>query len=160
MIDQGLVSLAWLLLGAWFGGFLLFGVGIAPSIFRVLSAPDAGRVVGPLLELLHVYGLIAGLALGAIAYRLGCDRLRVWLPVALGVACGISEFVVTAGIDRVRPQAFGVGATELAQAQFARLHQISMVLFIAVGVGTIALVLLYSIRLRGHRTDALRGRIS
>ena len=54
----------WLLLGGWFGSYLLFGAVIAPTAFAVLPSTQlAGDLVGPVLMKLNLYGVFAGIAL-------------------------------------------------------------------------------------------------
>ena len=55
----------------------MFALVVAPTAFGALSAEQAGQVVGPTLRTLHLYGLLAGLALAGIGFALGRSRLVV-----------------------------------------------------------------------------------
>ena len=49
-----------LLLGGWFGSWALFALVIAPTAFRELPSGEiAGQLVGPVLRVLHYYGIVA-----------------------------------------------------------------------------------------------------
>lgn len=134
---------AWLILSAWAGGWLFFAVVVAPTAFRVLpSSRDAGQVVGPLLETLHLCGILAGLVLAGLSLVLGRGAWLVGIPLVLAGVCAYSEFSVTAAIDVVRPGAFGPAAEATAAAEFARLHGISRTLYGIVGAGLLTLIFL------------------
>ena len=138
-------STLWLLLGGWLGAWALFAFGVAPIAFRVLPSSEvAGSLVGPLLRGMHLYGIAAGLGLCGVALGLGRGRLLVLLPLVLACLCAFSEFWVTAGIDVVRPEAFGPGATAEAAARFSTLHVTSRAIYSAVGLGLIALTVLHA----------------
>ena len=133
----------WLILGSWLGAWLLFAVGVAPTAFRVLPSSElAGSIVGPLLRLLHLSGIAAGLGLAGLAGVLGRGRLLLALPLVLAGLCAFSEFWITASIALIRPEAFGPGATADAAARFSSLHTASRGIYSVVGVGLITLVIL------------------
>ncbi len=133
----------WLLLGSWIGGWLLFGLVVAPTVFRV--APEAaGQLIGPVLASLHGYGALAGLALAGLAWALGRGGLCVALPVGMALACLGSEWIVTPAIDEARGLAFGAGGSELAALRFRRLHQISVAIYLAVGLAALGLLALHA----------------
>ena len=116
----------WLVLGSWLGAWLLFAVGVAPTAFRVLPSSEiAGSLVGPLLRLLHLSGIAAGLGLACLTAVLGRSRMLIVLPLVLAGLCALSEFWITASIAVIRPEAFGVGATAEAAARFSSLHTAS-----------------------------------
>lgn len=135
----------WLLLGGWIGAWLLFGLGISTTAFRVLPSTElAGQVVGPILSDLQVYGAVAGVALALIALGLGRGRALWVTPLVLAGLCLYSEFVITPGVQAVRNGAFGPDGSVEATEQFARLHQRSLAVFIAVGLGAIWLLVLHA----------------
>ena len=149
----GLRASLWLLLGTWIGGWLCFGLVVAPTAFRVLPSIEvAGQLIGPVLDALHVYGALAGALLALIAQRLGRGRGLVLLALGAAALCAISQFVITPQIDATRPLAFGAqGSPEMA-ARFQQLHQLSVALFSVVGGTTLIL-------LAGHvRADLASGR--
>lgn len=143
--ETGLRTALWLLLGGWLGAWLLFGFGVSTTAFRVLPSTDlAGKVVGPILSGLNIYGAVAGIALAPIAAALG-RRRALWLtPLALAGLCLYSELVVTPGIREVRNGAFGAAGSVEASERFASLHRQSLALFTGVGLGALALLVLHA----------------
>ena len=146
-------SLLWLALGGQVGAWLLFGLVLAPTAFRVLPSTElAGTVIGPVLSALHLYGAAAGLGLACLAASMQRGRLRVGLPLVMALACLYSQFGVSAEISEIRNLAFGPEGNADAAARFNQLHQISMAIYVAVGVAALALVALHAY------TDASRER--
>lgn len=142
-VNWGLRGLHHLLLGTWLGSWLLFGLVVAPIAFRVLPSTNvAGQLVGPILDTLHVGGIVAGLALALVALGRRQGPFRIALPLLLAVICAASQFGVTAGIEQVRPVAFGPDATSGGAERFSELHQLSRLLYGVTGVGLILLTLL------------------
>jgi hypothetical protein len=142
----------WLLLAGWLGAWVLFAFVVAPTAFRVLPTTQlAGRLVGPVLAALHLYGAGAGVALAALAWALARTGSALWIPLAMGALCLVSHFGVTAQIEVVRPLAFGASGSPEMAARFQLLHRISMGVYTAVGVAGFALVAIHA------RADA-RGR--
>jgi hypothetical protein len=98
----------WLLLGGWLGAWILFAFVVAPTAFRVLpSTQIAGELVGPVLAALHLYGVGAGIALAVLAWALARTGAGVWIPLAMGALCLLSQFGVTGQIEAIRGLAFG-----------------------------------------------------
>ena len=144
-MDGLLRALRWLLLGGWLGSWALFALVIAPTAFSVLpSGEAAGALVGPVLRTLHLYGLVAGLALFAIAFALRERPLLKLLPAAMALVCAVSEFGVSAAISEIRPSLFGPETPCDAAGQFSQLHLLSRVLFGAVLAGVAVLTVLHS----------------
>lgn len=141
---SGAQSLLWLLLGAWIGTWLLFGAVIAPTAFRVLPSSElGGRLVGPVLAVLHLFGGLAGFGLAALGWRLERPRWLVLLPLALGAVCLASHFGISSELARLRPLAFGPAGELAAAERFNRLHRLSTQLFVGVGLAQIALSILH-----------------
>ena len=142
-MNWGLRGLHHLLLGTWLGSWVLFALVVAPTAFRVLpSGTAAGQLVGPILDTLHLGGIVAGLALALVALGGRQGIFRIALPLLLAAICAASQFGITAAIDQVRPVAFGPGATPQGAERFSQLHQWSQILYFATGVGLILLTLL------------------
>ncbi len=138
-------STLWLALGGWMGSWALFALVIARVAFQVLPSPQvAGNLVRPLLDVLHWYGAGAGLLLAVLAIVLRRGRLLVALPVVLALLCLATQLGVTPQLEALRDLAFGPGGNIEAAAQYRRLHGISMGIFSAVLMGTIALVVLHA----------------
>ena len=141
MGQTALRTCLWLLLGGWFGSYLLFGAVIAPTAFAVLPSTElAGKLVGSVLTKLHIYSALAGVALALVSKSLGRGPLLVAAPIALSVLCLYSHFGVSAQLNEIRDLSFGPdGAVELA-ARFGTLHRISLSIFIGIGIAVTALI--------------------
>ncbi len=138
-------SALWLLLGSWVGGWLLFGIVVAPIAFAALTEPGAaGRLVGPVLTVLHLYGASAGIALALLAWALGRGALLVALPLLMSGLCLVSQFGVTPQIAEIRDRVFGSGGDVETAASFGRLHSLSLAIFSSVGFGALALIALHA----------------
>lgn len=134
-----------LLLGTWLGAWVLFAFVVAPTAFRTLpSSSQAGKLVGPVLDTLHVYGVVAGVVMAALAAAGRQGWLRIALPLGLAAICAFSQFGVTGGIDAIRPEAFGPDATGEAAARFSQLHQFSRMLYAVTGAGLVVLTVLWA----------------
>jgi len=143
--DVLVMAALWCLLGGWIGSLLLFSVVVAPTAFRVLPGPEAaGKLVGPVLQSLNLYGMVAGLSLALLASRLRRRVLLVVLPLAMAILCLVSQFGVTAGIERIRPLAFGAAPDPAALARFGWLHGLSVMLFGITGVSALLLAWLHA----------------
>lgn len=143
----------WLSLGGWIGAWLLFGLVVAPTAFRVLpSAQVAGLLIGPVLEALQLFGCAAGLLLALIAWRLGRGVARWALPLAMSAACLYSQFGLSAEIAEIQGGAFGPQGSEILAARFDRLHRLSVAIFLCVGLAALALAGLHA------RDDAAQPR--
>lgn len=139
------VAILWIALGGWIGALTLFAAVVAPTSFRVLASPDeAGRVVGPVLAALQLYGAAAGLGLAGLGLALHRGRMAAFLAVGLSLVCLYSHFGVTAEISELRAAAFGPAPEAEAQHRFAELHRRSVTLYAATGLGAILLALLYA----------------
>jgi hypothetical protein len=135
----------WLLLGGWFGGYLLFGAVIAPTAFSVLPTTQiAGTLVGPVLTKLHLFGVAAGIPIAVLSHLLGRHRWLVLAPLLLSVLCCYSHFGVSAELAEIRLVVFGPeGSPEIA-TRFGFLHRVSVGIFIAVGASITALIGLHA----------------
>src|SRR2546426_8895558 len=137
-------STLWLALGGWVGSWALFALVIARLAFRVLPSPEiAGHLVRPVLNVLHWYGVAAGLLLAALAVLLRRGRLLVVLPLALALAGLASQLGVTPRLEALHDLAFGPRGNVEAAATYRHLHGLSMAIFSTVLLGAIALVVLH-----------------
>ncbi len=141
LVQTALRTCLWLLLGGWFGSFLLFGAVITPTAFAVLPSSElAGNLIGPVLTKLHLYGALAGIALTLVSKSIGRGPLLVAAPIALSALCLYSHFGVSAQLAEIRDLSFGPdGSAEIA-ARFAALHRISLAIFVGVGISVTALI--------------------
>jgi len=131
----------WLLLGGWFGSYLLFGAVIAPTAFAVLPSIElAGNLIGPVLTKLHLYGALAGIALALVSKSIGRGPLLVTAPIVLSALCLYSHFGVSTQLAEIQDLSFGPDRTAEVAARFAALHRISLAIFIGVGIAVTALI--------------------
>jgi len=149
-------SALWLTLGGWVGSWILFALVIARLAFRVLPSPEiAGHLIRPVLNVLHWYGVAAGLVLAALALVLQRGRVLVTVPVALALACLVSQVGVTPRMEALHDLAFGPAGNLEAAAEYRHLHGVSMAIFSAVLMGAIGLVVLH-VRQEHAQTDRSR----
>jgi len=134
----------WISLGAWIGAMLFFGTVVARAVFAVIPSPDlAGQLVGRVLGPLQVAGAGAGVALSALGGALRRGRLAVALPLALAALCLVNHFGVTPAVAEIRLASTPADPT-VAQ-RFARLHLLSVSLFLVTGGGAVALAVLHAV---------------
>lgn len=136
-------------LGIWIGAIIYFAAIVAPAAFSVLTADQAGALVGLTLGRLHLMGIVAGviyLLVTAIWARSAAALLRPapLLVLVMVVLTFISQFWVSGTMDALRAQMGSVAATPATnnlRASFDRLHRISVNLELAVLIaGLLALV--------------------
>jgi hypothetical protein len=138
-----LAALLWITLGGWIGAMTLFAAVVTPAIFRSASSPEqAGRLVGPILSAIHLYGIAAGVAIAALAHGMGRGLRVTLLALLLAAASAYSHFGVSAEIAELREEAFGANAEAHAQARWAELHRRSVWIFGVTGLGAVALAFL------------------
>ncbi len=143
--DALLLMALWCVLGGWIGALILFSVVVAPTAFQVLPGPEvAGKLVGPVLRSLNLYGMAAGAALAAVAWALSRGGRMVALPLAMSLLCAASQFGITAAIERIRPLAFGSDPDPSALARFGQLHGLSVLVFAITGLLALVLAWLHA----------------
>ena len=126
-------------LGTWIGALIYFGAIVAPAAFSVLTADQAGALVGLTLGRLHLMGIVAGaiyLLVTAIWARSAAALLRPasLLVLIMVVLTFISQFWVSGTMDALRVQMGSVSATPAGnqlRISFDRLHRISVNLELA-----------------------------
>ena len=129
-------SALWILLGGWIGAQLLFATTVAPTAFQVLPSTElAGRLVSPVLAVLHLSGAAAGVALALLAALLRRGATLTGLPLGMAAVCLFSHFGVTAELAEIRDPAFGPAPSAATAARLAHLHRLSVALFAAVAMG-------------------------
>jgi len=130
----------WLALGGWVGSWAFFAFVVSRIAFQVLPGDVAGDLAGDLLAILHWGGAAAAFIVAAAGVGLGRRGWVIGLPVALGLICLLSEFFLSPEVAAVRPSTLGAANTEETQSQFRVLHRLSLGMFMAVHVASIALV--------------------
>jgi hypothetical protein len=133
----------WILLGGWFGAYLLFGAVITPTAFAVLPTTKiAGSLIAPILTKLYLYGALAGLPLAWFSRCVGRSHLLVAIPIVLSLVCLYSHFGLSAELAEIRDLSFGPGGNPDAAARFDLIHRISLGLFVGMGAATALLIFL------------------
>jgi uncharacterized protein DUF4149 len=138
---KALTGFRLLLLGLWLGAAVFF-IAVAQIAFGNLPARDlAGNIVGRTLAVLNYAGI--GVALITVLTSLvvpdGVRIIAVWaeriLLVILGVACAVSQFVISWWMLMLRTQMGRpieeVAADDPLRIQFDNLHQYSEWLLMA-----------------------------
>ncbi len=150
----------WVVLGGWVGCWVFFGAVVAPSAFRVLPSTElAGRLVGPVLGALQVFGGVAGIALALLAWALGRGRTTVAIPALMAAVCLVSHFGISREIASIRDLAFGPEGNAEMAARFTWLHQLSVDLYIGVGIAALVLMALHTrCELRASQRDGFSPR--
>lgn len=147
LVPALLRGLLWVLLGSWIGSWLLFALVVAPTAFRVLPTPDAaGALVGPVLDALHLYGVVAGVCLAALALALRRGALRIAIPLSMAAACLYTQFGVSAELAEIRHLVFGPEGSEAIAARFNELHRLSLTIYGAVLLAALVLAGLHAVR--------------
>lgn len=145
-------------LTAWVGSILFFSFGVAPVIFRVLSAQDAGRFVRALFPRYFMWGAIAGaIALPAFV------AVPLCYPEYRGPAIAIQSLVILACIlvmlyaaNSLTPAINAArDAGDSSSVRFQRLHRRSVVLNALVLASGLGLLIAHANR-PAPRTSGLR----
>jgi hypothetical protein len=139
-------------LGTWVGSILYFGAIVAPAAFTVLTADQAGALVGLTLGRLHLMGIVAG-AIYLIATAVGAKSVSALarpaplLVLLMIMLTFLSQYWVIATMDALRAQMGSVSATSATdslRASFDRLHTISVRLEMGVLFSGLAALVLNS----------------
>lgn len=129
----------------WVGGMLIVGYIVVPVLFRTLEDRMlAGDIAGQLFSILSKIGLGCAVILLLVAVmRTSLDWYRVWqvwVLVCMALIIMIGEYGLTPAMQEIK-QSAGVALEKGTEAyqQFARLHGVSSVLFLANSLFGIAL---------------------
>jgi len=135
--------LLWTALGGWLGALLLCGAVVVRAAFEVVpDARIAGHLVGRVLAPLQLAGIGMGAALAALGGSLGRGRLVVALPLLLAALCAANHFGIAPAVAAIDLSDPASGAD--AGARFARLHQLSVGLYVATALGVLLLGALHA----------------
>jgi sirohydrochlorin ferrochelatase len=126
---------------------LLFGAVVARAAFEVIPSPEvAGHLVGHVLGPLQLAGAGAGVALAALGGSLHRGRIAVILPLLLAVACLVNHFGVSPAVAEIRLARIADSGSDPGLAQrFARLHFLSVSLFMVTAAGALALAVVHAL---------------
>ncbi|MBI4909884.1 MAG: DUF4149 domain-containing protein [Acidobacteria bacterium] len=132
----------------WFGSILFFSFIVAPTLFRTLDPPEAGKAVRAIFPRYYLAGIFCGLALtavhtarGVLFYWGGMTIPAIFLFVLLTLANLYARQVLTPAINNARE------AGPSAKPQFDKLHRRSVLLNAFTLLG--GLVYLYWVSVRG-----------
>ncbi len=141
MISQTVLRASlWLALGGWVGSWAFFAFVVSRIAFQVLPGDVAGDLAGSLLTILHFGGALAAFVVVGASVALGRRGAIVGLPLVLGLVCLASEIWLSPEVAAVRPSALGAASTAEAALRFKRLHALSLGLFLAIHVASLALL--------------------
>ena len=97
-----------------------------------------------MLTKLHLFGAAAGIAVAVLSHLLGRRRWLTLFPLILGVLCFFSHFGVSAELAEIRLLTFGPEGNAEAATRFGFLHNVSLGIFIGVGLSVTALIGLHA----------------
>ncbi len=130
MVETLLNVMLLLALVVWIGSIIFFSFVVAPTVFRVLSPPDAGRVVRAVFPKYYLVGIVCGvIAIGA--FLIMSSSHSVWASIAvaqivlLAVMVGINIYARQSLTPRIN---VARDAGDGEKARFDRLHRQSVML--------------------------------
>ncbi len=131
-----LLFLYLLAIACWIGSIIFFSFVIAPTVFRTLARPDAGKLLAALFPRYYIVGYAAGAAALALAIYLLIARpgARLWwgaalLAIAIALGCTLyAGMVVRPRVDAIRTVSEEANPDPARKAEFDRLHHLSVIL--------------------------------
>jgi hypothetical protein len=135
------------LLSAWLGGALIVAAVVAPAAFDVLPTRTlAGALVGRVLPVLFWSGIVIGLLVLWLGWRVPAPMPRTGLALVLIASSLVAQLVIAPRIERLRREIRGPlealdPSSPLRQA-FGRLHGMSVACLGAGGLAALLLLLL------------------
>jgi hypothetical protein len=145
-------TLEFLGLSVWLGSDIFLSFVVAPGAFRVLAPnrDQAGAVVGFALTKMHLIGIACGVAILLLRLLRTKSLASVVAPAALCVVLmialtAVSQLTVTPKMAALRVQMGSIQATAADSpllAEFAKLHQVSVMLESGVLLAGIACIFL------------------
>lgn len=147
-ITPALISIT--LLAAWLGAALVVSAVVAPAAFDVLPTRTlAGAIVGRVLPVLFWSGVVVGLLVLWMGWRLPFPETRTAAAFVLVAACLAAQLVIAPRIERIRAEIGGPmealdPSNPLRQA-FGRLHGFSVA---CLGIGGIAALVILVLLIR------------
>jgi hypothetical protein len=147
-LAPALVSIT--LLAAWLGAALVVSSVVAPAAFDVLPTRTlAGALVGRVLPALFWSGVVVGLLVLWLGWRLPAPMTRTAAAFVLVASCVVAQLVIAPRIERIRAEIGGPlealdPGSPLRQA-FGRLHGLSVA---CLGAGGIAALVMLVVLIR------------
>jgi hypothetical protein len=135
------------LLAAWLGATLIVSAVVAPAAFDVLPTRTlAGALVGRVLPVLFWSGIVIGLLVLGMGWRLPWPGTRSGAAFVLVAACLVAQLVIAPRIERIRA---GIGGPLEAldpsnplRQSFGRLHGLSVACLGAGGIAALVILVL------------------
>jgi hypothetical protein len=154
-VTLALISIA--LLAAWLGAALVVAAVVAPAAFDVLPTRAlAGALVGRVLPVLFWSGIVVGVLVLSMGWRLPLPQARTAAAFILVASCVVAQFVIAPRIERVRAAIGGpmdaLDPSSPLRESFGRLHGLSVA---CLGVGGLAalMTLVLLVRLTARSTS-------
>ncbi|HET9799520.1 MAG TPA: DUF4149 domain-containing protein [Gemmatimonadaceae bacterium] len=150
------------LLSAWLGAVLVFGVVVAPAAFAVLpSRTLAGALVGRVLPALFWSGALLGVLIAAMLRRNDRSRsARLASGIVMTLACLGAQLVVAPQIEHARVAAAGpidaLAPSDPRRVTFGRLHGESVGLLAVAGLAAASALLMSAAAVTARPTLTLR----
>ena len=153
-LTPALISIA--LLAAWLGAALVVAAVVAPAAFDVLPTRTlAGALVGRVLPVLFWSGVVIGLLVLGLGWRLPFPETRTAAAFLLVAACVVAQLVIAPRIERVRASIGGpmdaLDPSSPVRQSFGRLHGLSVACLGAGGLAALVLLFLL-VRLTSRST--------
>ena len=126
---------------AWIGAIIMFTVTVSPTVFEVLDAQDAGRLLRAYFpRLFRIEMGVGGVVFALSLYALIISAPSAWLGMLIGVVvsvlAGINLFRVMPAVNTVA-DAMADSPSPETKKRFGLLHGLSVGLF---GVNALILI--------------------
>jgi hypothetical protein len=156
--DTGAITEA-IVLAFWLGAALFFVAVVAPGAFAVLpTRMIAGAIIGRVLRVLFLSGVLAGLLVILVEWRVPSRRAvtgRMVGGFVTVVSCVIAQFAIAPRIEVLRGQIGGsldsLPAGDARRMAFGRLHGLSVVLL---GIAMLAMLGALALAVRAQRRES------
>jgi hypothetical protein len=144
-VTPALISIV--LLAAWLGATVIVAGVVAPAAFEVLRTRTlAGALVGQVLPVLFWSGMVIGLVVLWLGWRLPQPVARTSSAFVLVAACVVAQLVIAPRIERVRAAIGGpmdaLDPTNPLRQAFGRLHGLSVACLGAGGLAALVILVL------------------
>lgn len=144
------------LLAAWLGAAFVVAAVVAPAAFDVLPTRTlAGALVGRVLPVLFWSGMLIGLLVLWMGWRMPSAGARTSAAFVLVAACVVAQLVIAPRIERVRASIGGpmdaLDPSSPLRQSFGRLHGLSVACLGAGGLAAL-LILILLVRLTSRST--------
>lgn len=148
-----------IVLALWLGAALFFVAVVAPAVFAAVpTRAVAGAIVGRVLPTLFFAGVLAGLVVMLVEWRVS-QRFAVTGRMVAGfvtvVSCGIAQFGIAPRIEKIRAQIGGsldsLPGGDARREAFGRLHGLSVV---CLGIAALAALIALALAVRVQQRES------